>query len=157
MKQFLLNPDGSVPLGTNLEALTEAGIELVRPVERPIPTEGYTYVEGPAESGYQTWVLVPVPVSTEPLKLPDLSPRQFTYLLALSGLDDVWDALEAQTKQVDRKLYATLRASRASESFSFNDTMNMISVFTPYLPPNSPTLDRETLEPLWLEASAFTI
>lgn len=157
MKQFLLNPDGSVPPGTDLKALEDAGIELVQPVQRPVATEGYTYVEGPPESGYQTWVLVPVPVSTEPQELPHLTPRQFTYLLALSGLDDVWDALEAQTKLVDRTLYATLKASRSSESFHFNETMNMIQIFTPYLPPNAPPLDRETLEPLWLDASTFTI
>ena len=157
MKQFLLNPDGSIPPGTNIAALVEAGIELVRPVQRPVAPQGYTYVEGLPESGYQTWVLAPVPVSTEPQELPHLSPVQFTYLLAISGLDDVWDALEAQTKLVDRKLYATLKASRSSESFHFNETMDMIQIFTPYLPPDTVPLDRETLEPLWMEASAFTV
>jgi hypothetical protein len=157
MKQFLLNPDGSVPLGTNVPALLEAGVTLVTPTITPVPEPGYTFIEGVPEDGKQTWVMVEVEVSIEPQEIPSLSPPQFTYLLALSGLDDVWDALEIQAKAVNRKLYATLKASRASGSFRFEETLNMIQIFSPYLPPSAPSLNREYLEPLWLEASAFSI
>jgi hypothetical protein len=37
-KQFLLNPDGSVPANANVELLTAAGIPLVMPT--PMPREG---------------------------------------------------------------------------------------------------------------------
>lgn len=43
-KQFLLNPDGSVPANVNLQALQEAGIPLVLPTPMP-RTPGMVAVE----------------------------------------------------------------------------------------------------------------
>lgn len=37
-KQFLLNPDGSIPANVNVQALEEAGIPLVLPT--PMPRQG---------------------------------------------------------------------------------------------------------------------
>jgi hypothetical protein len=43
-KQFLLNPDGSIPANVNLQALQEAGIPLVLPTPMP-RTSGMVAVE----------------------------------------------------------------------------------------------------------------
>ena len=43
-KQYLLNPDGSVPANVNLQALQEAGIPLVLPTPMP-RTPGMVAVE----------------------------------------------------------------------------------------------------------------
>lgn len=43
-KQFLLNPDGSIPANVNLQALQEAGIPLVLPTPMP-RTPGMVAVE----------------------------------------------------------------------------------------------------------------
>lgn len=66
MKQFLLNPDGSVPLGVNLEVLAAAGIPLVLPTPPWVPEVGMQLEErGPAQDKdgvwRQVWVEVPVP------------------------------------------------------------------------------------------------
>jgi len=64
-KQFLLNPDGTVPVNVNVEALLEAGIPLVMPT--PMPREpGMVAVEkDPVQDDagvwHQVWVLEPAP------------------------------------------------------------------------------------------------
>lgn len=64
-KQFLLNPDGTVPVNVNVEALLAAGIPLVMPA--PMPREaGMVAVEQePAQDDdgvwHQVWVLEPAP------------------------------------------------------------------------------------------------
>lgn len=63
VKQFLLNPDGSVPDGVDVEFLTEQGITLVVPT--PLPREyGMIAVEQDPEQDedgvwHQVWKLVP--------------------------------------------------------------------------------------------------
>lgn len=66
VKQFLLNPDGSIPSGANIAALLEAGIPLVLPTPRWRPAEGMMLEERePQRDGQgvwrQVWVEVPVP------------------------------------------------------------------------------------------------
>ena len=65
MKQFLLNPDGSIPLGTNVAMLLEHGIKLVMPTQRPRPSPGMMVVDTDPElvNGvwYQRWKEVIAP------------------------------------------------------------------------------------------------
>lgn len=67
-RQFLLNPDGSVPANVNVEALQAAGIPLVLPT--PIPrTPGMVAVEQEPQlvngTWLQVWLEVPAPETTE--------------------------------------------------------------------------------------------
>jgi len=55
MKQFLLNPDGSIPNGLTAERLVALGLTLVLPTERPASKPGFAVVEGVAADGRQTW------------------------------------------------------------------------------------------------------
>lgn len=69
VKQFLLNPDGSIPAGARLDILIAEGIPLVLPTERWTPKPGFMLEERDPvqdEDGVwrQTWVEVAVP---EPL------------------------------------------------------------------------------------------
>lgn len=65
-KQFLLNPDGSIPANANVELLRAAGIPLVLPT--PMPREsGMVAVELEPQQDAdgvwrQVWVLEPAPV-----------------------------------------------------------------------------------------------
>lgn len=65
VKQFLLNPDGSLPADANIEALKRAGIPLVLPTPRWRPAPGMMLVEVEPEmrdgAMRQTWreVLIP--------------------------------------------------------------------------------------------------
>lgn len=68
-KQFLLNPDGSVPANVNVELLKAEGIPLVMPT--PIPrTPGMVAVErDPVQVNgvwYQMWAEEPAPLPEEP-------------------------------------------------------------------------------------------
>jgi hypothetical protein len=73
-KQFLLNPDGSVPANANIELLTAEGIPLVLPT--PMPREsGMVAVEQEPQQDddgvwRQVWVLEPAPVQNpeEPIE-----------------------------------------------------------------------------------------
>ena len=52
---------------------------------------------------------------------PELSPRRFEWLLAFTGLDDVWDAVQARAKaEGDRRRYAGFKAERMSGRFDFS-------------------------------------
>ena len=69
VKQFLLNPDGSIPANVKVDVLIAEGIPLVLPTERWTPEPGFTLEErDPAqdENGVwrQVWVEVAIP---EPL------------------------------------------------------------------------------------------
>ena len=72
-KQFLLNPDGSIPVNTNIELLQAGGIPLVLPT--PMPKEpGMVAVEQEPEKDSegvwrQTWKLEPAPE-------PEIQPEQ---------------------------------------------------------------------------------
>lgn len=72
-KQFLLNPDGSLPENVNLQLLQEAGIPLVLPT--PIPREpGMVAVEQEPQQDddgtwRQVWALEPAP-EPEPVEVP---------------------------------------------------------------------------------------
>ena len=105
---------------------------------------------------YQTWreVLINSNTVTTEFTLPDLSAAQFAFLLAYTGLEDVWDNLEAGFKGVNPEYYATLKASRNRSYYSFKDTMQLVQTFTPYLP-EGVDLSVEALTPLWLRASQF--
>lgn len=89
-KQFLLNPDGSIPANTNIELLQAEGIPLVNPT--PIPREsGMAAVEQEPEQDadgvwHQVWVLEPAPEPVpEPVQDPlaSLTDEQKQALLAL--------------------------------------------------------------------------
>ena len=68
--QFLLNPDGSLPVGANIEALKRAGIPLVLPTPRWRPAPGMMLVEVEPEMRdgalRQTWREVPAPPPAPP-------------------------------------------------------------------------------------------
>jgi len=64
-RQFLLNPDGSVPLGVDVAVLHAQGIPLVLPSQPQAPAKGMCLIEGDPQvlNGvwHQVWVEVPIP------------------------------------------------------------------------------------------------
>lgn len=75
IKQFLINPDGTIPDGVNVEMLIEAGIPLVVPTERWRPAAGFMLQEAEPEQDAegiwrQRWIEVPAP-PPEPELLPE--------------------------------------------------------------------------------------
>lgn len=64
-KQFLLNPDGSIPANTNIALLEAEGIPLVLPTPRWRPAEGMALQEAdPVQVDgvwRQTWIEVTAP------------------------------------------------------------------------------------------------
>lgn len=92
---------------------------------------------------------------------PELSPRQFEWLLAYSGLEDIWDAVRDGAKgQGNMKLYADLRAQeRAGEYFlektlAFKNSPVVKSVITSVAP--RADLSDARITTLWYEAAAQT-
>jgi hypothetical protein len=70
IKQFLLNSDGSIPVGANIAALLEAGVPLVLPTPRWRPAEGMMLEEREPQRDdqgvwRQVWVDVPAPPPSE--------------------------------------------------------------------------------------------
>ena len=59
----------------------------------------------------------------------DLTPRRFEYLLAITGLDDVWAALEDELKATDRAKFAQIKAQRSAPLFSQAKTLVLVATF----------------------------
>lgn len=94
------------------------------------------------------WVYeAPAPILTKP---------QFEWLLAVSGLDEVWEAVETeQKKQTDRSTYATLRMNRNRGSFELDITLGFIDELAPVIAAVAPGVDlsTETVTALWEQAA----
>lgn len=65
-KQFLLNPDGSIPANANVELLKANGIPLVLPTPMPRESGMMAVEQEPKQDAdgvwRQVWVLEPVPI-----------------------------------------------------------------------------------------------
>jgi hypothetical protein len=70
-KQFLLNPDGSIPPNTNLEVLQAEGIPLVVPTTPPYAAGMVAVEQEPVKDAngvwHQVWTLEPAPLAPEPV------------------------------------------------------------------------------------------
>jgi hypothetical protein len=97
--QFLLLPDGSVPPGTNVEAINAAGIPMVRPTPQWRPAEGMVLEERDAEQDadgvwHQVWVEVPAPPPPDvPAEPSDPAPDPFANL-TIEQKQVLWDLLQ---------------------------------------------------------------
>ena len=70
-----------------------------------------------------------IKINPAPYAPSDLSPRRFEYMLAITSLDDVWDALEVELKSTDRALFAQIKAQRSALSFSQVKTLGLVTMF----------------------------
>lgn len=86
-----------------------------------------------------------------------LSPPQFAYLLALTGFDDVWAALEANLKGKDRAQFAALKAERARSKFRLDLTLGMVAQFRAVAAQIAPEVDlsETAIRTAWDAAEAF--
>ena len=102
------------------------------------PSTDHRWIDG-------AWVFVE-PVSVNPLHR-DLSPAGFNWLLAYTGLDDVWAGLEAHFKTADRATYATLREAANRNTFRLTTTLAMVESFKAFAP--DVDLSEETITAAW--------
>ena len=64
-----------------------------------------------------------------PAPARDLSPARFEFLLAYTGLGDVWDALEQELRMVDRAAFASIRAQRRKSTYSLDATLQAVAAW----------------------------
>jgi len=156
--QFLMNPDGTAPAGTNIAALAAAGILLVRPVTMPAPVPGMQVIEGDPELidgiWYQTWLQLEIPTDPGPDPVPDITRWQFARFLATPPLRLALATGEPAAEVADPTLYADFQGYKQLDVHAFDDAVAMIAQFQPYFPEGM-VMDTETLLPLWNEAVAF--
>lgn len=92
------------------------------------------------------------------LEAPILSASRFEWLLAYTGLDDVWAALETSLKGVDRAAYATLREQRSKQKFHLAATLAMVEAFRPQAQAAAPDMDlsETAIRDAWALAAGAT-
>lgn len=131
---------------------SDKGIGLIEAIEQ----SGYSIMrlDGVWVSSDDAAVQAIIDAYVEPV--PDLRPPQFAFLLALTGLDDVWEALEATLKSHDRAMYAQLYAQKWQSRFVFDVTMGMIGSFAPLVAQIAPQIDlsEEAIKAAWMTAHA---
>lgn len=132
--------------GAYVGAFVDGAVPPAGAVERPIPPHGKAMWTGGA------WV-EPEP---EP---PVLSAARFAWLLAYTGLDDVWEALETALKQADRAAFATLKAQRAKREFHLSVTLAMVEQFRPQAEAAAPDVDlsEAAIRDAWAKAAEAAI
>lgn len=72
---------------------------------------------------------------------PVLDAPRFEYLLAFTGLDDVWDALFAALRETDRAAYAALKAQRAKGQFHLDVTLALVGQYRDAAQQTAPDAD----------------
>lgn len=92
----------------------------------------------------------------EAARTADLTKPQFEWLLAYTGLDDVWDALEISLKSIDRATYATLKLQRNQTNFRLPVTLKFISDLSDQIALIAPDTDLSdpTIRAAWAQALA---
>lgn len=95
------------------------------------------------------WVHVPPP-EIEPTER-SLDRLQFEWLLAFTGLDDVWTAAEAAFKETDLASYADLRRERSAEIFRYDVTMAFVARMAGFIP-EGVDLSPEAIAAAWAAA-----
>lgn len=87
-----------------------------------------------------------------------LSRPQFAFLLARTGFDDVWDALQVGAKgQGDLTTYATLKAERDRSSFRLDRTLTIVTQFRTTAAQIAPDVDLSdaAIRAAWDQAEEF--
>jgi hypothetical protein len=121
MKQFLLNPDGSVPPGVDVSVLEAEGIVMVLPTPRHDPAPGYDLAESDPvfDNGVwrQVWAEVALP-PPQPVPVPErVEMAQARLALFQAGLlpqvdtaiDAIPDATQRETARIEWEYRSTVR------------------------------------------------
>lgn len=82
------------------------------------------------QNGQPVLVDPPLPIPA-PVGPADLSPAQFEWLLAFTGLGDVWDKIEAAIKDTDRATYAAMRMQRRRSVYKLDVTLQEVAKMRP--------------------------
>jgi hypothetical protein len=100
-----------------------------------------------------------IKINPAPYVASDLSPRRFEYLLAYTGLDDIWAALEAELKDTDRAAFAQIKAQRSALSFSQAKTLGLVALFKDTAKRVSPEADLSdnAIKAAWIVAEQATL
>ena len=90
---------------------------------------------------------------------PILTPAQFMWLLAYSGLDDVWEALEKHLKGTDRAAYADLKSNTVKASYHLDVVLAAIENLQPFVAAVAPGVDlsEKTVRTMWQTASTYGV
>lgn len=94
------------------------------------PASHYRWIQG-------EWVEGELPAAPTPV----LDAPRFEYLLARTGLEDVWDALFAALRETDREAYATLKAQRAKGQFHLDVTLTLVGQYRDAAQQTAPDAD----------------
>ena len=88
---------------------------------------------------------------------PILTPAQFMWLLAYTGLDDVWEALEKHLKGTDRAAYADLKSNTSKASYHLEVVLAAIENLRPFVDVAAPGVDlsEKTVRTMWQTASTY--
>jgi hypothetical protein len=102
------------------------------------------------------WVEFVPPVEALPYVASDLTARRFAYLLAFTGLGDVWAALENELKETSRESYAQIVAQRSATSFSQEKTLSLVAMFRQTAHQVAPDADlsEAAIKAAWIKAEA---
>ncbi|WIY23792.1 hypothetical protein [Parasedimentitalea psychrophila] len=91
-------------------------------------------------------------VSTDPSDYP-LTPAQFGWLLAKSGLEDDTETVLTAAKASDRDLYAELKFNLSQNAFRFEVTMGLVAQMIALgALADTPAVSEATIGDLWLLA-----
>lgn len=159
------NPQVSFPREMPPELLASYGVFEVTPVERPAHDPLTEKVSDGFEQQNGTWVHVWIvePLSQAEQEQRDydrsLSPVPFKWLLARTGLEDVWDAMLNATKGNDQATYAMLKAQLEQPSFRLGKTLDIIASLSDQIAAVAPGADvsEAAIRAAWAQAEEINI
>ena len=86
---------------------------------------------------------------------PTLDAPRFEYMLAFTGLDEVWEALFAALRETDRAAYASLKAQRAKGACHLDVTLGLVDAYRSQAEQAAPGADLspEAITAAWMQAA----
>lgn len=140
------------------EELEAAG--LVEALEKPAPDEGHR-----VEWAQGLWAQIEITaeeLAAEKLAADmarSLTPARFAFLLAITGLEGVWTAMEAHTKANDLSTYAMLKAHSAAASYRLGKTLAILAQLKPMTDAIASGVDlsETTIRAAWAQAESVEI
>jgi len=158
------NPSVSFPREMPDSLLASYGVFRATPTERPAfdPLKE-TLVESLAEQSgqwVQVWTVTALSAEEQAQRDYDraLTPVQFKWLLAFTGLEQVWDAMLEATKG-DPGTYAMLKAQLEQPTFRLGKTLDIIAQLSTQIANVAPGVDvsEPTIRAAWAQAEQVNI
>ena len=155
------SPSVSFPREMPANVMADYGVYEATETERPSFDPLTEKLVESFEGQTQVWTVETLPQAEQDQRDYDraLTPVQFKWLLAYTGLESAWDAMLNATKGNDQATYAMLSAQLEQPSFRLGKTLGLVAQLSDQIAAVAPDIDvsEATIRAAWAQAEQVNI